>query len=212
MNATISQQNREQFLRRRISESFAASSERIDREVAEAFLAANRYESHFTSEDLTVVFANIFYTLVELQRFAGLSVPVTHNVAQMQVTIRHPHLSARSILHIHHPIQAFIELSYKLTNVPDRPGALALVRDSVRVKQTTRRFDLVAKAMLSAMDVAGLIESELNDPAQVIRKTLAHRLKTYGFAGEIRQVELEITPEHRLRALLKCRRSEPARS
>ncbi len=192
----------EEFLRQRISESFAASSERIDRQVAQSLLTTQRYEAHFTSEDLSVVFANILHTLVELQKFAGLSVPMTHNVAEMKVTIRHPRLAARTILHIHNPIQAFITISYELVNSPEEPGTLALVEGSVRVKHTTKRFDLVARAALSAMDVAGLIEAELNDPAQVIRKTLAYRLKTYGFRGEIQQVKLEITQDQRLQTLL----------
>ncbi len=194
--------NQEQILRKQIAETFRKASEDLDRQVAQAFAQQGEFQYHFTDEELSVVFANIFHTLVELHRFAGMTVPLTHNVTAMEVEVRPPRLSVRSILHIHSPIRAFIAADYDLMNHPAIPGILVLRKGSLKVQEKTARFDLVARAALRAIDVEGLIASELQDPAEVIRRTLPHRLRSYGFAGQISTVRLEVTPDGRLQTLL----------
>ncbi len=192
----------EEFLRRQISESFVRSTERIDREVATALATGREYHRHFSSDEMRYVLANITHTLIDLQRFAGLTVPLTHNVAEIEVRISYPRLSASSLLHIHNPIRAFITLDYDLVNDPALPGALLLDRNSLRVSEKTGRLDLMAKAALKAIDIESMIHDELKDPAAVIRKTLPRRLGTYGFHGVIALVHLEITEDDRLHAVL----------
>ncbi len=201
MRATMAP-NREQFLRQQIAESFRQASEQIDRQVAQALSNPGQFGYAFTSEELAVVFANIFFTLIDTHKFAGLTVPLIHNVAQMDVQIKYPCIAVQSLLHIHSPIKAFINVDYELGNHPYLSGALTFDQQSLKVKERTGRLDLIAKAALSAIDVEGVVRDELKDPAQVIRKTLPHRLKSYGFDGTIGRVRLEVTPDNRLQTLL----------
>ncbi len=192
----------EEFLRRRIDESFRQSTERIDREVALALLSESQFHHHFTGEELHFVFANIIYTLVDLQKFAGLSVPLTHNVASIGVDIQYPRISVSTLLHIHSPIKAFISIDFKLANHPDRPGALCPVKGTIRLDEITARFDFFAKSALRMIDIKGLITEELQDPSQAVRKTLPPRFRMYGFDGDIRDVYLEVTQENALHVRL----------
>ncbi|MGB8645489.1 MAG: hypothetical protein WCF84_09645 [Anaerolineae bacterium] len=195
----------DQILRRQISEAFRQSSEQVDREVAESLTVSGKFERSFNSLDLGVVFANLIHTLVELQKFAGLTVPLVHNVAAIEVETRYPRISVGLVLHIHSPIKAFIDIEYGLINHPTKIGGLTLARRSLIVQEKTARFDLVAKAALSTINLEGLVERELKDPAQIIRQTLPHRLHVYGFEGQIGQVHLEITPDNHLKTLLSAR-------
>ncbi len=197
--------DREQLLRKQIAEAFRQSSKRIDREVAAALSTSHEYIHSFESTELAVVFANIFHTLIDLQSFVGFSVPLTHNVLSMDVRVSPPSLAVRSVLHIHSPIRAFISVDYDLENEPSTPGTLRLVDNSLRVREDTARFDLVAKGILRAIDLKSLIRAELRDPANIIRKTLPHRLRDYGFAGEIDTVRLEIGGEGALHVHLTAR-------
>ncbi len=190
------------ILRQQISEAFRKSSQQIDREVAEALTRNHHYVYSFDSQQLAVVFANIFHTLIDLQKFAGLTVPLTHNVASIGVEVRYPRITTSTLLHIHSPIRAFIEIGYSLSNDFERPGNLALIRRSLSVQEKTARFDLLARSALAAINIEGLIERELRDPAEVIRLTLPHRLRLYGFAGTIQKVHLEVTPDNRLHTYL----------
>ncbi|MGE5195062.1 MAG: hypothetical protein ACM3U2_21420, partial [Deltaproteobacteria bacterium] len=192
------------ILRQQISEAFRRSSEQIDREVAEALTKNHQYLYSFNSQELAVVFANIFHTLIDLQKFAGLTVPLIHNVASIGVEVRYPRITVSSLLHIHSPIRAFIELDYSLSNDFDRPGNLALIRRSLMVLEKTSRFDFFARTALAAINIEGLVERELRDPAQVIRFTLPHRLGLYGFTGTIDKVHLEVTPDNHLHTYLAC--------
>ncbi len=192
------------ILRQQISEAFRRSSEQIDREVAEALTQNHQFVHSFSSQELAVVFANIFHTLIDLQKFAGVTVPLIHNVASIGVEVRYPRITTSTLLHIHSPIRAFIEVGYSLSNDFERPGNLALIRRSLLVQEKTARFDLLARSALAAINIEGLVERELRDVAKVIRLTLPHRLRLYGFAGTIDNVQLEVTPDNRLHTYLAC--------
>ncbi len=110
----------------------------------------------------------------------------------MEVRIEHPRLVVRSILHIHSPVRAFISIDYALENDPTAPGVLCYVPGTLRVHEDTARFDFVTKGVLRAIDIKSFIGGELEDPAEVIRKTLPHRLRSYGFNGQIGSVRLEV--------------------
>src|SRR5512141_3043560 len=98
--------NTDYALRKQISEAFKRSSEHLDLHVAEALASTGRFDHSFDSQELAVVFANILHTLVDLQKFAGLSVPLVHNVASIEVEIRDPKIAVSLVLHIHSPINA----------------------------------------------------------------------------------------------------------
>ncbi len=192
----------DQILRKQISEAFRKSSEQIDREVAESLTSTGKFERSFDSHELAVVFANLIHTLVEIQKFAGLSVPLVHNIAAIEVETRYPRVSVSLVLHVQSPIKAFIDISYGLINDPTKIGSLTLARRSLFVEEKTARFDMVAKAALSTINLGGLVERELHDPTHIIRQTLPRRLRSYGFDGQIGHVYLEITPDNRLKTLL----------
>ncbi len=192
----------DQLLRRQISEAFKRSSEHLDRQVAEALASTGQFVYSFDSQELAVVFANILHTLVDLQKFAGLTVPLVHNVASIEVEMRYPKIAVSLVLHIHSPIKAFIIIDYVLVPAPGRPSALTLERHSLCVEERTARFDFVAKTALATINIEGLVERELHDPAHAIRLTLPHRLSAYGFTGQIGQVRIDLTPENRLNTTL----------
>ncbi len=195
----------DQVLRKQISEAFRRSSEDIDREVAQALATSGEFRHSFNSQQLAVVFANILHTLVDLQKFAGVSVPLIHNVASIEVETRYPRISASAVLHIHSPIKAFIIIDYALINDPHNIGNLTLARRSLCVEEKTSRFDLVAKAALNAINIEGLVERELKDVSHIIRQTLPHRLSSYGFSGQIGKVQLEFTPDNLLNCVIQAR-------
>jgi hypothetical protein len=178
--------------------------------VALALTNEGRFEYRFGSDELGVVFSNIFYTLIQIQNFAGLKVPLTYNIANMEVELDFPSVRVNSLLHIHSPIRAFIQINYALVNDATRPGALTLARRSVRVVEKTSRLDVFARAALLAINIEGLVQRELQDPGEVIRQTLPVRLKLYGFEGGIGEVMLAVTPDNHLHAILSDRASAHA--
>lgn len=195
----------ERILRQQIAESFRHASEQMDLTVALALTNEGQFEHRFGSEELSIVFSNIFYTLIEIQNFAGLKVPLTYNIPNMEVELDFPRVRVNSLLHIHSPIRAFIQINYALVNHATKPGSLTLARRSVRVVEKTSRLDVVARAALLAINIEGLVQRELQDPGEVIRQTLPIRLKEYGFDGGIGDVMLAVTPDNHLHAILRDR-------
>jgi hypothetical protein len=75
------------------------------------------------------------------------------------------------------------------TNLRVKQGSLTVVED-------TRRFDIKAKAALTAIDVEGMAKKELNDPAAVITATLPSQLRKRGAMGKFTDIRLSLVDCH----------------
>jgi hypothetical protein len=72
------------------------------------------------------------------------------------------------------------------------PKRVQLKRGSLSIRKNTRRFDLKARAALSAIDLESIARNELTDLSVILRRTLSDQMNGYGISGEISEIRLSI--------------------
>lgn len=184
---------RKDDLQQQIAGQMAVPTSEIELRIAEALLIGGRFSGELSSEELAPILSNVLYTLVQQQKVAGLDVPVVHNVNRMEVEIVKAQAHVLCELHLHAPIRAFIRFEYTLINDPHNRRNLCLKDGELRVKETTGRFDLAARAALRVMGVRQMAMHELRDPGDVIRRTLPYRLRQHGFETSLSDISLSLT-------------------
>lgn len=172
-------------------------SVQIESDIAQALATSGRFESSLNSDQLSAVLRRLVYTVFSKHTLAGQGINLVHNVASMKVRINRSEANVGFIVHIHKPITAFLKFKYCLVN--DRASVdrkLRLKRNSLVVKEHTRRFDIKAKAALAAINVENLAHKELADPSRIIRATLPARLEHYGLRGQFNCIDLVLRDHH----------------
>jgi len=143
------------------------------------------------AKELALILRNLIYVIFSQQQFGGRDVKLVHNVPSMKITIKNHQADVSFLVHIHKPIIAFLTFSYSLLNDPVSAGRnLRIKHGTLKTSQDTRRFDLKAKAALAAIDIDGLAQRELSDPAAIILSTLPRQLRKRGARGEVKSIEL----------------------
>jgi hypothetical protein len=111
----------------------------------------------------------------------------------MEVEIEDEEAHVEFVVHIHKPIVVFIEFNYRLYNHPDdAEKRLCLDYESLQIKEKTRRFDVKAKAALTAMNVPKIARQEMSDMTEVIRRTLPDQLEKKGITGKLENIRLSL--------------------
>ena len=165
----------------------------IEQRIAHALKTTGEFQAFVNNEELAAILSNVVYMMFAQQTVAGLDVGIVHNVVEMKTKIS-DEIKVTFVVHIHKPIIAFLEFRYELFNDIDEDGDyfLAFRGESLKIKEKTRRFDIKAKAALSAMNVPRITRNEMNDLASVIKKTLPPQLRGQGFEGELANVRMYI--------------------
>ena len=174
------------------------STEDIEERIAQALLTQGEFYENIAAGDLEVILRNIVYVMFSRQKVAGREIDILHNVPIMHVEIVNEEAHVDFIVHIHKPVIVFIEFEYTLINHPDEDvKRLCLKEKSLRIKEKTRRFDVKAKAGLTAMNIPKIARQEMSDMTEVIRRTLPAQLKHNGVTGELDNIRLSLN-EHSL--------------
>jgi hypothetical protein len=174
------------------------STEGIEARIAQALLSQGEFYENIDAADLEIILRNIVYVMFSRQTVAGRDIDILHNVPIMRVEINEEQAHVEFIVHIHKPIIVFIEFEYTLINHPDEnEKRLCLKEGSLRIKEKTRRFDVKAKASLTAMNVPKIARQEMSDMTEVIRRTLPAQLQRKGVTGELKKIRLSLN-EHTL--------------
>ncbi len=169
----------------------AYPAETFEDRIAAALLECGRFQGYMNAKELALILRNLIYVIFSQQQFGGRDVKLVHNVPSMKITIKNHQADVSFLVHIHKPIIAFLTFSYSLLNDPVSAGRnLRIKHGSLKTRQDTRRFDLKAKAALAAIDIDGLAQRELSDPAAIILGTLPQQLRKRGARGEVKSIEL----------------------
>ncbi|UCC51102.1 MAG: hypothetical protein JSV68_18625 [Anaerolineaceae bacterium] len=169
------------------------STEDIEERIARALVTRGEFYEDISSADLEVILRNIVYVMFARQKVAGREIGILHNVPIMQVEINNQEALVEFVVHIHKPIIVFIEFKYTLVNHEDEDNkCLCLKEDSLRVKEKTRRFDVKAKAALTAMNVPKIARQEMSDLTNVICRTLPDQLRHKGVTGQLEKIKLSL--------------------
>ena len=176
----------------------AYSTGHIEERIAQALLREGEFYESISAADLEIILRNIVYTLFAQQKVAGRDLDILHNVPVMNVTINEDEADIEFVVHIHKPIVVFVEFSYKLVNQAcgDEKN-LCVDESSLQIKEKTRRFDVKAKAALTALNIPRIARQEMSDMTAVIRKTLPAQLEKRGVTGELSSIKLSLR-EHTL--------------
>jgi hypothetical protein len=163
----------------------------IEERIATSLLENGRFHGYLSAKELALIMRNLVYAIFSQQRFGGRDVKLVHNIPSMKIAIKNHQADVSFLVHIHKPIVAFLTFSYSLLNDPISTGRnLRIKHGSLKTRQDTRRFDLKAKAVLAAIDIVGLAQRELADPAAIILSTLPQQLRKQGVWGKVRSIEL----------------------
>ena len=163
----------------------------IEDRIATSLLENGRFFGYMNAKELALILRNLVYVIFSQQHFGGRDVKLVHNVPSMKITINNHQADVSFLVHIHKPIVAFLTFSYSLLNDPVSAGRnLRIKPGSLKTGQDTRRFDLKAKAALVAIDIDGLAQRELSDPAAIILSTLPQQLRKREIRGDVKSVEL----------------------
>ena len=189
-------------VKRQIVENLGRGTRTVEQHIADTLRACGEFEGDLTSHDLEPILKNVVFTLVDEQRFAGIDVPITHNVSQMQVEIVSEQANVFCEVHVHAPIVAFLQFSYTLENHPKNAGKLRLKGGDVTVKENTRSLDFAAKAALRILNVRAIARRELSEPNEIIRRTLPSQLERAGIDAKLDRIELTFNGNGALRVLL----------
>ncbi|UCG25295.1 MAG: hypothetical protein JSW55_04670 [Chloroflexota bacterium] len=168
-------------------------SDQIEARIASALTSDGRFEARLNSDELSAVLRQLVYTMFSKHTLLGQGVNLVHNVATMRVVMNESEAKIGFIVHIHKPIIAFLKFKYCLVNDPvsvDRK--LRLKRDSLVVRQHTRRFDIKAKAALAAINIEKIARQELSNPSRIIRATLPDQLEKHGLCGSFTRIEMAL--------------------
>ncbi|MFN8374292.1 MAG: hypothetical protein U0694_15615 [Anaerolineae bacterium] len=193
-------------IRRQILESISDPVVPIEKRIALSFLEYNEYCAYINSYDLGIILKKVLYTLVAEQKVAGFDVPILHNVSEMSIRIDKGAVYVKSEVHVRAPVTAFIRFKYILENVEDAPR-LRLMKNTLKVEEVTKPFDIAAKLALKVMDVESIARYELSDPGAVILRTLPDQLRPHGFDGKITTIELELMDDNTLSVFMKAERA-----
>lgn len=187
--------NEEQELRAQIQ----AATERlfstadIEDRIAKALLADGTFHENISSSDLEVILRNIVFVMFSSQKVAGREIDILHNIPILNVEINDDQANIDFVVHIHKPVIVFLEFEYALENQEDDDSnSLCLKEGTLRIKESTRRFDVKAKAAMKAMNVPKIAKQEMSDLNYVIRKTLPDQLLKKGVSGEIEEINLHL--------------------
>jgi len=174
----------------------AYSTDDIEGRIARALLAHGEFYENIDAADLEIILRNIVYVMFSRQTVAGREIDILHNVPIMNVEINEEQAHVEFVVHIHKPVIVFIEFKYTLINHPDdEEKRLCLKEKSLRIKERTRRFDVKAKAGMTAMNVPKTARQQMSDLTEVIRKTLPTQLKRRGVAGILNTIKLSLNDE-----------------
>jgi hypothetical protein len=169
------------------------STDDVEERIARALVTRGEFCEDISSADLEVILRNIVYVMFARQKVAGREIGILHNVPLMQVEINNEEAHVEFVVHIHKPIIVFIEFKYTLVNHEDEDNkCLCLKEDSLRVKEKTRRFDVKAKAALTAMNVPKIARQEMSDLTNVICRTLPDQLRHKGVTGQLETIKLSL--------------------
>lgn len=169
------------------------STDDVEERIARALVTRGEFCEDISSADLEVILRNIVYVMFARQKVAGREIGILHNVPLMQVEINNEEAHVEFVVHIHKPIIVFIEFKYTLVNHEDEDNkCLCLKEGSLRVKEKTRRFDVKAKAALTAMNVPKIARQEMSDLTNVICRTLPDQLRHKGITGQLETIKLSL--------------------
>ncbi len=169
------------------------STSDIEGRIAQALLATGEFYENIEAVDLEIILRNIVYFIFARQTVAGRDIDILHNVPIMKIEIDGGQANVDFVVHIHKPIVVFIEFNYTLVNHPDDgEKRLCLKEDSLQIKEKTRRFDVKAKAALTAMNVPKIARQEMSDLTEVICRTLPGQLKKKGVTGKLENIRLSL--------------------
>lgn len=169
------------------------STDDVEERIARALVTRGEFCEDISSADLEVILRNIVYVMFARQKVAGREIGILHNVPIMQVEINNEEAHVEFVVHIHKPIIVFIEFKYTLVNHEDEDNkCLCLKEDSLRVKEKKRRFDVKAKAALTAMNVPKIARQEMSDLTNVICRTLPDQLRHKGVTGQLETIKLSL--------------------
>jgi hypothetical protein len=169
------------------------STDDVEERIARALVTRGEFCEDISSADLEVILRNIVYVMFARQKVAGREIGILHNVPIMQVEINNEEAHVEFVVHIHKPIIVFIEFKYTLVNHEDEDNkCLCLKEGSLRVKEKTRRFDVKAKAALTAMNVPKIARQEMSDLTNVICRTLPDQLRHKGVTGQLETIKLSL--------------------
>ncbi|MCL4249318.1 MAG: hypothetical protein KJ065_14315 [Anaerolineae bacterium] len=197
--------NSKNKLREQVAAHIEQETRSIEHRIADALRKRGAFAGELTATDLEPILSNVVFTLVDNQRFAGVDLPIVHNISRMQVSIQRQYADVMCEVHVHEPIAAFILFQYSLENDPNQAGKLRLKGGTIQVKETTRRLDIAAKAALRVLNVRAIALHELRDPNDVIRRTLPPQLAAHGLDMLLDCIELAFVPNDRLHVTLKAR-------
>jgi len=175
----------------------------IEERIAESLLSQGEFHENISPADLEVILRNIVYVIFSHQKLAGRDIDILHNVPIMNIEIDDGEAAVDFVVHIHKPIIVFLEFKYALVNQNDEGcESLCLKEGSLRINEKTRRFDVKAKAALTAMNVPKIARQEMSNLTNVIQRTLPNQLRKKGVQGEIGQIRLSLN-DHTLNVYLK---------
>jgi hypothetical protein len=194
-------------LRLQIAQEIGEPVAPIEQRIADVLKKKGEYRGYLTCDQLAVIMRKVLFTLVAEQKVGGFDVPIVHNVSAMDVTIAGREANVFAEIHVHSPINAFIQFRYCLENAPGNLSKkLHLKNNRVDVREITRPFDFPAKAALKIMGVKHIALRELSNPNAVIQRTLPPQLEPHGFRGALTQVELALTDDDTMQVYVACER------
>jgi hypothetical protein len=172
-------------------------SDQIEQKIANELVNNGRFDSQVNSEELATILRKLVYTVFSRHTLAGQGVNLVHNIATMRVCIENSQADVGFLVHIHKPIAAFLKFKYALVNDPVSIGPrLTLKRNSLLIKEHTKRFDIKSKAALAAINVEGIARKELANPTRIIQATLPTRLVQHGIRGQFTCIEMQLVDNH----------------
>jgi hypothetical protein len=167
------------------------SPETIEKRIAASLRDYGRFHEMIPAGDLAIIMESVVSTLFSEQKVGGFEVGIVHTVTAMEVHISAYEAHVCFLVRIHKPIVAAIKFSYTLINDPmsirDR---LCVKKGTLVIEEKTRRFDLKAKAALTAINVEHLTRQELSDLSGIILRTLPPQLETHGVEGVLSDIGL----------------------
>ena len=171
-------------------------SDEIDARIANALISDGRFESRLNGEELSIVLRKLVYTMFSKHTLVGQGVNLVHNVTTMRVAMSRSEAEVGFIVHVHKPIVAFLKFKYCLVNDPVSVNRrLRLKRNSLVVREHTRRFDIKAKAALAAINIEKIARQELSNPSRIIRATLPEQLEKQGL-GRFTRIDMALNDHH----------------
>ena len=173
------------------------STDDIESRIATALVEHGEFHEDITAAELEVILHNIVYVMFAQQTFAGVGVGILHNVVSLNVTFKDQEAFVEFVVHIHKPIIVFLEFKYTLINDEgSKLPCITLKKGSLQVIEKIRRFDIKAKAALTAMNVPRIAQNEMSDLTEVIKRTLPAQLNQKNVTGEINNIELTLNKDN----------------